>query len=146
RSALGLGQPTLAGRPSGSREASVGGNVFVAATAKHYIGYSMPLSGKDRTTAWIPDRDLREIFLPSFRAAIRAGIRTVMVNSGDVNGVPVHASRQLLTDLLRTELGFTGIVDSDWEDIVRLHTVHHVARSNKDAVRMGVMAGIDMSM
>jgi beta-glucosidase len=136
-------QPLLgsaAGRPN------VGGPIFVAATAKHYIGYSMPLSGKDRTTAWIPERELREYFLPSFRAAIRAGIRTVMVNSGDINGVPVHADRTILTDLLRTELGFTGIADSDWEDIVHLQTVHHVAATNKDAVRMAVMAGIDMSM
>ena len=146
RSALGLSQPTLAGSAGASRNATVGGNVFVAASGKHYIGYSMPLSGKDRTTAWIPDRDLRELFLPPFRNAIRAGLRTIMVNSGDVNGVPVHASHAILTDLLRGELGFTGVVDSDWEDIVRLHTIHHVAKTNRDAVRMAVMAGIDMSM
>jgi len=120
--------------------------VFVAATGKHYLGYSMPLSGKDRTTAWIPDRMLREIFLPPFREAVRAGARTIMVNSGDINGVPVHANKAILTDLLRGELGFTGVIDSDWEDIKRLHTVHRVAASNKDAVRMAVMAGIDMSM
>jgi beta-glucosidase len=122
------------------------GSVFVAATAKHFIGYSMPLSGKDRTTAWIPDRQLREYFLPSFKAAIDAGIRTVMVNSGDVNGIPVHASRELLTDLLRAELGFRGVVVSDWEDIVRLNTIHHVAPTRRDAVRMAINAGIDMSM
>ena len=116
----------LLGRPAGG--AGISGSVFVAATAKHYLGYSMPLSGKDRTTAWIPDRELREYFLPSFRAAINAGIRTVMVNSGDINGVPVHSSHEILTDLLRTELGFTGIADSDWEDIVRLYRVHRVAR------------------
>ena len=79
----------------------VGGRVFVAASAKHFLGYSMPLSGKDRTTAWIPDRELREYFLPSFRAAVQAGISTVMVNSGDINGVPVHADHSILTDLLR---------------------------------------------
>ena len=134
----------LLGHPPG--RPSITGAIFVAATAKHFLGYSMPLSGKDRTTAWIPDRELREYFLPSFRAAIHAGIRTVMVNSGDINGVPVHSSRELLTDLLRTELGFTGIVDSDWEDIVRLYAVHRVAASNRDAVKMAVMAGIDMSM
>jgi beta-glucosidase len=134
----------LLGRPAGGT--GIGGSVFVAATAKHFLGYSMPLSGKDRTTAWIPDRELREYFLPSFRAAIAAGIRTVMVNSGDINGVPVHSSHEILTDLLRTELGFTGIVDSDWEDIVRLYRVHHVAASNREAVKMGVLAGIDMSM
>lgn len=134
----------LLGRPAGG--ASLAGGVFVAATGKHFLGYSVPLSGKDRTTASIPDRELREYILPSFRAAIRAGIRTVMINSGDINGVPVHASREILTDLLRTELGFTGIADSDWEDIVRLYAVHRVAANNREAVKMAVLAGIDMSM
>ena len=124
----------------------VGGRVFVAASAKHFLGYSMPLSGKDRTTAWIPERELREYFVPSFRAAIEAGISTVMVNSGDINGVPVHSDKRILTDLLRKELGFTGVTDSDWEDIIRLYRVHRVASSNKDAVRQAVLAGIDMSM
>jgi beta-glucosidase len=140
-------RPTLEhvlGHPAGG--AGIAGAVFVAATAKHFLGYSMPLSGKDRTTAWIPDRELRELFLPSFRAAIQAGIRTVMINSGDINGVPVHSSKAILTDLLRTELGFTGIVDSDWEDIVRLYAVHRVAANNREAVKMAVLAGIDMSM
>jgi beta-glucosidase len=136
-------QPLLG---AGATKPKFTGPVFVAATAKHYLGYSMPLSGKDRTTAWIPERELREYFLPSFRAAIQAGIRSVMVNSSDINGSPVHADRAILTDLLRTELGFTGVTDSDWEDIVRLFSVHHVAANNKDAVRMAVMAGIDMSM
>jgi beta-glucosidase len=89
---------------------------------------------------------LREYFLPPFKAAIDAGVATLMVNSGDVNGVPVHASRQLLTDLLRTELGFRGVVVSDWEDIIRLNTVHRVAPTRRDAVRMALDAGIDMSM
>jgi beta-glucosidase len=124
----------------------VGGRVFVAASAKHFLGYSMPLSGKDRTTAWIPERELRELFLPSFRAAIQAGISTVMVNSGDINGVPTHVDRTILIDLLRRELGFTGVADSDWEDIIRLYRVHRVATDNKDAVRQAVLAGIDMSM
>src|SRR5260221_650554 len=73
-------------------------------------------------------------------------IRSIMVNSGEINGVPVHASHELLTDLLRTELGFRGVVVSDYEDILRLSTVHHVARTRRDAVRMAVNAGIDMSM
>lgn len=134
----------LLGQPPGGT--GIQPSIFVAATAKHFVGYSTPLSGKDRTTASIPERELRELFLPSFRAAIDAGIRTVMVNSGDINGVPVHSSREILTDLLRTELGFTGIVDSDWEDIVRLYAVHRVAANNREAVKMAVMAGIDMSM
>lgn len=120
--------------------------LYLAASAKHFLGYSMPLSGRDRTTAWIPDRQLREYFLPPFREAIDAGIATVMVNSGDVNGVPVHASHELLTNLLRTELGFRGVVVSDWEDIVRLQTVHRVAPTRRDAVRMALDAGVDMSM
>ncbi len=134
---------------AGGREAiarPVGGAVFVAASGKHFLGYSMPLSGKDRTTAVIPDRQLREIFVPPFKGAIDAGLRTVMVNSGDINGVPVHASHALLTDLLRTELGFTGVAVSDWEDIKKLVTFHRVAPTNKEAVRQAVMAGVDMSM
>ena len=121
-------------------------DVFVAATGKHFIGYSMPLSGRDRTSAWLPERQLRELFLPPFQAAIDAGVRTIMANSGEVNGIPVHASRELLTDLLRTELGFRGVVASDWEDINRLESVSHVARTRRDAVRMAINAGIDMSM
>jgi beta-glucosidase len=122
------------------------GDIFVAATGKHFLGYSAPLSGRDRTTALIPDRQLREYYLPTFRAAIDAGLRTIMVNSGDINGVPVHASHQILTDLLRTELGFDGIVVSDWADVDRLYSAHHVASSPKEAVRQAVMAGIDMCM
>ena len=122
------------------------GPAYIATSAKHFLGYSMPLSGHDRTDAWIPERELREYFLPSFAAGIDAGVRTIMVNSSEVNGVPVHASRELLTDLLRTELGFKGVVVSDYEDIIRLVTVHHVARTRRDAVRMAMRAGIDMSM
>jgi beta-glucosidase len=131
---------------AGAVKPKVGGQVFVAASAKHFLGYSMPLSGKDRTTAWIPDRELRELFVPSFRAAIDAGVRTVMINSGDINGVPVHVDPKILTDLLRKDLGFTGVVDSDWEDIIRVWRIHGAAATNKDAVRQAVMAGIDMSM
>jgi beta-glucosidase len=120
--------------------------VFVAATGKHFLGYSMPLSGTDRTTAWIPDRELREYYVPTFRTAIDSGLRTVMINSSDINGVPVHASHEILTDLLRGELHFTGVAVSDWGDIKRLYSVFHVAPSEKDAVRMAVMAGVDMSM
>lgn len=140
-----------AGRPAPRRArrapaSTVGGEIFVAATGKHYLGYSAPMNGKDRSTAWIPERELQEYYVPTFRAAINAGLRTVMVNSGDINGVPVHASHAILTDLLHGQLGFTGFAVSDWADIVRLHTVHHVAATEKEAVRMAVMAGVDMSM
>ena len=140
------GQPVPmlgAAPPRGSRSFA---DTYVAATGKHFLGYSMPLSGKDRTSAWIPDRQLRELFLPPFRAAIDAGVRTIMVNSGEINGIPVHSSREILTDLLRTELGFQGVVVSDWEDIIRLQTVSHVARSRRDAVRIALNAGVDMNM
>ncbi len=122
------------------------GDVYLGVTGKHFLGYGMPLSGKDRTASWIPERQLREIFLPPFRAAIDAGVRTMMVNSGEINGIPVHASRELLTDLLRGELGFHGVIVSDWEDIIKLQTLHNVARTRRDAVRMAVNAGIDISM
>ncbi len=118
----------------------------VAACMKHYLGYSYPLSGKDRTPAWIPDRYMREYFLPSFRAAVKAGARTVMVNSSEINGVPVHASKYLLTDVLRGELGFQGVIVTDWQDIKYLHDRHHVAATQEDAVRLAIDAGIDMSM
>lgn len=118
----------------------------VAACMKHFLGYSFPLSGKDRTPAYIPNSYLREYFLPPFRDAVKAGAKTVMINSGEINGVPVHANKNILTDLLRGELGFHGVVDSDWQDIIRLHTVHQVAATPKDAVLMAVNAGIDMSM
>src|ERR1041384_4299918 len=118
----------------------------VAASLKHYMGYSFPLSGRDRTPAWIPENYLREYFLPTFDAAVKAGARTVMVNSAEINGIPGHVNRHILTDILRDELGFKGFVVSDWEDIKKLVTVWHVAANEKEATRMAVMAGIDMSM
>ena len=124
----------------------VGDPLRVAATGKHFLGYGMPRTGRDRTPAWIPERMLHEYFVPPFQAAIDAGLRTVMINSGDINHVPVHASREILTDLLRTRLGFTGVAVTDWEDIIKLHTVHRVAATPKEAVRIAVLAGIDMSM
>lgn len=118
----------------------------VASSLKHYVGYSHPLNGRDRTPAWIPENYLREYFLPTFAAAVRAGARTVMVNSAEVNGVPGHVNRQLLTDVLRGELGFKGFVVSDWEDIKKLVTQWKVAADEKEATRLSVMAGVDMSM
>lgn len=116
----------------------------VASCMKHFVGYSVPSSGKDRAPASIPEIELREYFLPSFKAAIEAGSHTLMVNSGEVNGVPVHASKFLLTDVLRQELGFKGIVITDWEDIKKLYERHRVAANNKEAVYLSVTAGIDM--
>ena len=118
----------------------------VAACMKHYLAYSAPRSGKDRSPSYIPEIELREYFLPQFREAIKAGAATIMINSGEINGVPVHASKYLLTDVLRTEMGFQGVIVSDWEDIIRLHTRHLVANSPRQAVVMAINAGIDMSM
>jgi len=118
----------------------------VASSLKHYMGYSFPLTGRDRTPAWIPENYLREYFLPTFAAAVKAGARTVMVNSGEINGVPGHINHHILIDILRNELGFKGFVVSDWEDIKKLVTPWRVAANEKEATRMAVMAGIDMSM
>jgi beta-glucosidase len=118
----------------------------VAACMKHYFGYSFPFSGKDRSPALIPDYYLRENFLPPFRAAVKAGVKSVMANSAEVNSVPVHASKYLLTDLLRGELGFDGLVVSDWEDVKHLHDWYRVAATQEEAAQLAVEAGIDMSM
>jgi beta-glucosidase len=116
----------------------------VASCMKHFIGYGVPKNGKDRAPALIPEVDLREYFLPSFKKAVEAGASTLMVNSGEVNGVPVHASKYLLTDVLRNELGFKGVVISDWQDILKMHERHRVAATHKEAVRLAIEAGIDL--
>lgn len=117
-----------------------------ATCLKHYIGYSYPLNGKDRTPAWIGERALREYFLPGFAAGIKAGSPCVMVNSGEVDGIPGHANAYYLNTILRDELGFKGFTVSDWEDIKRLYTRDKVAASMREAVKIAVMAGVDMSM
>lgn len=118
----------------------------VATSLKHYLGYSASRSGKDRTPIYLPEIELREYYLPQFREAVKTGSASVMVNSGEINGVPVHASKYLLTDVLRKELGFEGVIVTDWEDIKRLHDRHNVAATPREAVVMAVNAGIDMSM
>ena len=118
----------------------------VASSLKHYMGYSFPLTGRDRTPAWIPENYLREYFLPTFAAAIKANARTIMINSGEINGVPGHINRHLLHGILREELGFNGFVVSDWEDIKKLVSIWRIAATEKEATRLAVMAGIDMSM
>ncbi len=113
---------------------------------KHYVGYSFPINGLDRTPAWIGERMLREYFLPSFEAGIKAGAPTIMINSAEVDGIPGHANHHYLTTILRGELGFKGFTVSDWEDIKRLYTRDKLAASPKEAVKIAVMAGVDMSM
>ena len=118
----------------------------VAASLKHYVGYSYPSTGGDRSPALIPENTLREYFLPTFGAALKAGAHTVMVNSSEVNGIPGHANGYLLKDVLRGELGLQGFVVSDWMDIKKLVGVHHIAANEKEATRIAILAGIDMSM
>ncbi|HTR32027.1 MAG TPA: glycoside hydrolase family 3 N-terminal domain-containing protein [Puia sp.] len=118
----------------------------VASCMKHYLGYSASRTGKDRTPIYMPEIEMREYYLPQFRAAVKAGASTLMVNSSEINGTPVHASKYLLTDVLRKELGFKGVIVTDWEDIIRLHTRHDVAATPRAAVAMAINAGIDMSM
>lgn len=118
----------------------------LATCLKHYVGYSFPINGLDRTPAWISERMLREYFLPPFEAGILAGAPSIMVNSSEVDGIPGHANYHLLTEVLRNELNFKGLVVSDWEDIVRLHTRDKMAATPKEAVKIAVMAGVDMSM
>ena len=120
--------------------------VHVSASLKHYVGYSYPTTGGDRSPALIPQSTLREYFLPTFAAAVKAGAHTVMVNSSEVNGIPGHANGYLLKDVLRGELGLQGFVVSDWMDIKKLVSEHHIAANEKEATRIGVLAGIDMSM
>ncbi|HEY4324904.1 MAG TPA: glycoside hydrolase family 3 N-terminal domain-containing protein [Mucilaginibacter sp.] len=131
---------------TGYQGKDVSDKYHVAACMKHYLGYGDPLSGKDRTPAWIPDRYMREYFLPPFAEAVKAGARTLMINSGEINGVPIHSSKYMLTDVLRGELHFDGIAVTDWRDIEYLHDRHHIAATQKDAVMIAVNAGVDMSM
>ncbi|MFM2316977.1 MAG: hypothetical protein RLZZ155_1309 [Bacteroidota bacterium] len=121
-------------------------NVHVAACMKHFLGYSGTRTGFDRTPAIISDIELREIYRPSFQAAIDAGALTVMINSGEINGIPVHANPKILIDLLRAEMGFKGLAVTDWEDIIKLVKNHRVAVDLKEATYLAVMAGIDMCM
>ncbi len=118
----------------------------VAACLKHYVGYSFAFSGKDRTPILMPERLLREYYLVPFQNAIKNGAMTVMVNSTEINGTPVHADYHILTEILKQELNFQGFAVTDWEDIIMLHTVHKIAPTYKDAIAMAINAGIDMSM
>jgi beta-glucosidase len=122
------------------------GSEKVAACMKHYVGYSAAQSGRDRTPAWIPEKYMRELYLPSFKKAVESGALTVMVNSGSVNGVPGHINYHLLTEVLKGEFGFEGFAVSDWEDFIMLHTVHNSAESLEKAYVSAFNAGVDMSM
>lgn len=122
------------------------GRDHVAVSAKHYLGYSMARTGLDRTPAYMSPTDLREKCFAPFKAAVEAGALTIMVNSGSVNGVPVHANRELLTTWLKEELGWDGMIVTDWSDINNLYKREHVAADKKEAIEIAVNAGVDMSM
>ena len=118
----------------------------VAVSVKHFMGYGVPVSGKDRTPAIIAENDLREKFFAPFLACFRAGALTAMVNSASVNGVPTHANAILLSGWVKEELGWDGLFVTDWADIDNLFQRDHVAADKKEAVAMGINAGIDMIM
>ena len=118
----------------------------IATSVKHYMGYSQARTGKDRTPAYIPVSELREKCFAPFKACVEAGALTIMVNSGSVNGVPVHANKELLTVWLKEELGWDGMLVTDWADINNLYTREHVAADKKEAIEIAINAGIDMAM
>lgn len=122
------------------------GKYNVATSVKHYFAYGAPFSGKDRTPAYIAPNMLREKYFEPFRAAIRAGALTIMVNSASINGVPVHASYEYLTQWLKKDLNWDGMIITDWADINNLYSREKVAKDKKDAIRIAINAGVDMSM
>lgn len=122
------------------------GEYRVAACMKHYMGYGVPVSGKDRTPSSISRSDLREKHFAPFLAAVKAGALSVMVNSGVDNGMPFHANRELLTEWLKEDLNWDGMIVTDWADINNLCTRDHIAATKKEAVKIAINAGIDMSM
>jgi beta-glucosidase len=138
--AAALGGANIRGMQGGA------GSPQVAATVKHFAGYSQSLTGHDRTEAQLPIRYLQDTILPSYQGGIDAGAATVMVNSGSVNGIPATASHYLLTDVLRGKMGFKGVVISDFGDVGALASAYHVAANFTEAVAKAVNAGIDVSM
>ena len=118
----------------------------IAVSVKHYMGYGNPRTGKDRTPAYIPESELREKCFAPFKACVEAGALTIMVNSSSVNGVPVHANKELITDWLKEGLNWDGMVVTDWSDIINLYTREGVAADKKEAIEIAINAGIDMTM
>ena len=118
----------------------------IAVSVKHYLGYGQPRTGKDRTPAYIPESELKEKNFAPFKACVEAGALTVMVNSASVNGVPVHANRELITGWLKEGLNWDGMVVTDWNDINNLYTREGVAADKKEAIEIAINAGIDMTM
>lgn len=118
----------------------------IATSMKHFMGYGVPWTGKDRTPAYISPADLREKHFAPFLAGLQAGALTVMVNSASVNGLPMHANKEILTGWLKEETGWDGVLVTDWADINNLYTREMIAKDKKDAIRIAINAGIDMIM
>lgn len=118
----------------------------IATSMKHFMGYGVPWTGKDRTPAYISPANLREKHFAPFLAGLQAGALTVMVNSASVNGMPMHANKEILTGWLKEETGWDGVLITDWADINNLYTREMVAKDKKDALRIAINAGIDMIM
>ena len=118
----------------------------IAVSAKHFMGYSQARTGKDRTPAYIPESELREKCFAPFKAAVEAGALTIMVNSASINGIPVHANKELLTGWLKEGLNWDGMIVTDWADINNLYTREAVASDKKEAIEIAINAGIDMTM
>ena len=118
----------------------------VAVSVKHYMAYGVPVSGKDRTPALIPENELREKYFRPFKDCLEAGALTLMVNSASINGIPTHANKELLTGWVKDDLDWDGLIVTDWADINNLFERDHVAKDRKQALAMGINAGIDMIM
>jgi len=140
--ASALGAANIRGMQTPGAKGSLG----VTATVKHFAGYSQAINGHDRNEALLPLNYLQDTILPSYAAGIDAGADTVMANSGSINGVPATASHYLLTDILRKQLGFDGVVISDYQDVISLQTAYHIAPDLAGAIAAAVNAGVDMSM
>jgi len=142
--------PALAAALGGANIEGLQGGDFhhpqVAATVKHFAGYSQSINGHDRVEAQLPIRYLQDVFLPSYAGGIDAGAATVMVDSGSINNVPATSSHFLLTEELRHRLGFKGVVISDYGDVPALQTAYHVAADFPEAIAKAVNAGVDVSM
>jgi beta-glucosidase len=140
--AASMGAANVKGLQLPAEQKSLG----VAATVKHFAGYSQSINGHDRNEALLPLNYLQSTILPSYAAAIRAGAQTVMVDSGSINGVPATASHYLLTDILRKQLDFEGVVISDYQDVPALQSAYHITPDLPGAIAKAVNAGVDMSM
>ena len=130
----------------GLQSAGPAGSLGVAATVKHFAGYSQAINGHDRNEALLPLNYLQSMLLPSYAGGIDAGVGTVMVDSGSINGVPATGSHYLLTDILRDQMHFQGVVISDYQDVQALQTAYHIAANPAEAIAKAVNAGVDMAM